>query len=126
MSGAKPGAKSGAKSLLRHTVAPAIAAAFVIAIPLVSPTTPGQAPGGWTPMAPVAVSYDVDAARRRLAKGRLLGFNDFHGALEPPAGSGGLVNGTPAGGAEYLATHVKRLRAAGAANGREGHHRGRR
>jgi 5'-nucleotidase len=52
-------------------------------------------------------------------KGRILGFNDFHGALEPPVGSGGVVNGTPAGGAEYLATHVKRLRAAGEANGQK-------
>ena len=34
-------------------------------------------------------------------------------------GSGGLVNGTPAGGAEYLATHVKRLRAAGEAAGQK-------
>jgi 5'-nucleotidase len=69
----------------------------------------------WTPMSPVAVSYDT--ARGGAVKGRLLSFNDFHGALEPPVGSGGLVNGTPAGGAEYLATHVKRLRAAGEAAG---------
>jgi 5'-nucleotidase len=47
----------------------------------------------------------------------LLSINDFHGYLEPPQGSSGRVvvdeKGTTvdAGGAEYLATHVKRLRA---------------
>ncbi|KQR08633.1 multifunctional 2',3'-cyclic-nucleotide 2'-phosphodiesterase/5'-nucleotidase/3'-nucleotidase [Cellulomonas sp. Leaf334] len=41
----------------------------------------------------------------------LIAFNDFHGAIDPPTGSGGLVNGTPAGGVEYLATAVKALRA---------------
>ncbi|GGM58305.1 hypothetical protein GCM10012275_31880 [Longimycelium tulufanense] len=47
---------------------------------------------------------------------RLIGFNDFHGNLEPPAGSSGRVrlsDGTAveAGGAAYLATHVRELRA---------------
>ncbi len=46
---------------------------------------------------------------------RLITFNDFHGNLQPPAGSSGRVtlpDGTTvdAGGAAYLATHVKRLR----------------
>src|SRR5687767_15518263 len=43
-----------------------------------------------------------------------LGLNDFHGALEPPAGSAGRLgpSGTPEfGGVEYLATHVRNLRA---------------
>jgi 5'-nucleotidase len=52
-----------------------------------------------------------------LAKGRLLAINDFHGALDPPTGSGGLVNGVPAGGAEYLAFHIKRMRAEAEAAG---------
>jgi 5'-nucleotidase len=38
---------------------------------------------------------------------QLLAINDFHGNLEPPTGSSGLVGTTPAGGAEYLATHLK-------------------
>lgn len=47
---------------------------------------------------------------------RLITFNDFHGNLQPPAGSSGRVTlpggGTvDAGGAAYLATHVKQLRA---------------
>ena len=46
---------------------------------------------------------------------RLIAFNDLHGNLEPPAGSGGRVrlsDGTTvdAGGAAFLATHVKQLR----------------
>src|SRR3954468_4264404 len=46
---------------------------------------------------------------------RLIGINDFHGNLEPPAGSSGRVtlpNGSTvdAGGAAFLATHVKQLR----------------
>ncbi|MEQ0559403.1 bifunctional metallophosphatase/5'-nucleotidase [Amycolatopsis sp. NEAU-NG30] len=47
---------------------------------------------------------------------RIIGFNDLHGNLEPPSGSSGRViqsDGTTvdAGGAAYLATHVKQLRA---------------
>ncbi|MGC4940184.1 bifunctional metallophosphatase/5'-nucleotidase [Kribbella sp. DT2] len=51
----------------------------------------------------------------------LLALNDFHGNLAPnPAtSSGGNVNGTPAGGAEYLATHLDNLRAAAKAQGQE-------
>ncbi|QWF80657.1 bifunctional metallophosphatase/5'-nucleotidase [Amycolatopsis sp. CA-230715] len=46
---------------------------------------------------------------------RLISFNDLHGNLEPPSGSSGRVtrsDGTTvdAGGAAYLATHVKQLR----------------
>ena len=47
---------------------------------------------------------------------RVISFNDLHGNLEPPSGSSGrvvLADGTTvdAGGAAYLATHVKRLEA---------------
>jgi 5'-nucleotidase len=38
---------------------------------------------------------------------QLLGLNDFHGALEPPSGSGGRIGNVNAGGAEYLATHLR-------------------
>jgi 5'-nucleotidase len=46
---------------------------------------------------------------------RLLAVNDFHGNLEPPTGSGGRIQTGPtttvdAGGATFLATHVKQLR----------------
>ena len=45
---------------------------------------------------------------------QILGLNDFHGAILPPASSAGRLgpSGTPEfGGAEYLATHVRALRA---------------
>src|ERR1700755_2714442 len=50
---------------------------------------------------------------------QLLAINDFHGNLEPATGSGGKVNGIPAGGAAYLATHLKDMRAAAAAKGQD-------
>ena len=50
---------------------------------------------------------------------QLLALNDFHGNLEPAPGSGGNINGIPAGGAAYLATHLKDLRAAAAAKGQD-------
>src|SRR5438094_2108482 len=45
---------------------------------------------------------------------RVIAFNDFHGNLEPPSGSSGRVtlpdgSTVNAGGAAYLATHVKQL-----------------
>ncbi len=48
---------------------------------------------------------------------QLLGINDFHGNLEPPGGSGGRIQETTApttvnaGGAAYLATRLRALRA---------------
>lgn len=41
---------------------------------------------------------------------QILAINDFHGNLEPPTGSNGKISGIDAGGAEYLATHLKSLR----------------
>ena len=48
---------------------------------------------------------------------QLLGINDFHGNLEPPTGSGGVitdgrrpVTAVPAGGAVYLANQLRTLR----------------
>ena len=38
---------------------------------------------------------------------QVLAINDFHGNLEPPSGTNGLINGTAAGGVEYLATHLR-------------------
>lgn len=51
---------------------------------------------------------------------QLLAFNDFHGNLKPPSGSSGrivtgpdaAVNRVDAGGAEFMATHLAKLRAA--------------
>lgn len=38
---------------------------------------------------------------------QVLAINDLHGNLEPPVGGDGRVNSVAAGGAEYLATHLR-------------------
>src|SRR5687767_15784191 len=87
---------------------PALAVAVVATMPMASGGN-SPAAAAWTPMTPVSVTFQHDGGP--TASGHLLGFNDFHGNIDPPTGSGGLVNGTPAGGAEYFATTLKRLRA---------------
>jgi len=42
---------------------------------------------------------------------QILALNDFHGNLEPPAGSSGRIGTINAGGVEYLSTHISNLRA---------------
>ena len=64
-----------------------------------------------------SLGHDLAEHHRELP--RLVAFNDFHGAIDPPTGSGGLVNGVPAGGVEYLSTWAKRLKAEGKANGEQ-------
>ena len=50
---------------------------------------------------------------------QILALNDFHGQLEPSSSSSsGRINGIPAGGAEYLSTHLTNLRNQAAAEGR--------
>ena len=52
---------------------------------------------------------------------QILALNDFHGqleALDAAKTSSGRINSTPAGGAAYLATHLKQLRASAAQDGR--------
>jgi 5'-nucleotidase len=59
----------------------------------------------------------VAQAEPRDVEVQLLGINDFHGNLEPPTGSSGRILPAPggtnvdAGGAAFLATHIRRLRA---------------
>jgi 5'-nucleotidase len=67
-------------------------------------------------LAAVAVTATPASAQRSepTTDVRLITFNDFHGNLEPPAGSSGRVTlpggqTVDAGGAAYLATHVKQL-----------------
>lgn len=38
---------------------------------------------------------------------QILAINDFHGNLDPPSAADGMVNKIPAGGIEYLATHLR-------------------
>ncbi len=53
----------------------------------------------------------VDRAKSPFADIQILGFNDFHGAIEPPTGSSGRIGTVAAGGVEYLAAHISRLKA---------------
>ena len=97
----------------RNLALPAVAAAVLATLPLADagrPTPAQTERAAWTPMTPASVRYGVPADGGAGARLGLLGFNDFHGNIDPPTGSGGLVNGVPAGGVEYLATTVKRLR----------------
>lgn len=54
-------------------------------------------------------------AKRGTVAVQILALNDFHGNLEPPLGSSGRVGTTngnvDAGGVEYLATHIRALKA---------------
>jgi 5'-nucleotidase len=64
------------------------------------------------PLVLLALALVPGAQRPRddgaVAAVQLLAFNDFHGNLEPPTGGNGRIGQTLAGGAEYLATHLKR------------------
>ncbi len=106
--------QSGWRRLGRAIALPAIAVAAIA----LTPTDPQQAASGaasgpaWTPTSPVDVSFvPASHQRNKTATGTILAFNDFHGNLDAPTGSSGVVNGNPAGGVEYLAHWVKKLRA---------------
>ena len=92
-----------ASGLRRRTpVAVAAALAAVLAIGLsAAPSSAAPKPG----KGPV---------KAQTTQVQILGLNDFHGAISPPTGSAGRLgpSGTPEfGGSEYLATHVRALRA---------------
>jgi 5'-nucleotidase len=88
--------------------------AIVLSVAAVTVTVVGLA--GTTP--PV-VAKPGTTSKGDVAKARFFAFNDFHGALDPPTGSAGQVNGTPAGGAEYLSTELTKLRADAASKGQK-------
>ncbi|EGX59460.1 secreted 5'-nucleotidase [Streptomyces zinciresistens K42] len=93
-------------ALVATTAALATAGALAAALPATASTGKGHGGHGHLPS--------------RYQDVQLLSFNDLHGNLEPPAGSAGRVSelqadGTAktvdAGGAEYLATHLRQARA---------------
>jgi len=102
----------------RHLLLPALTLAFVALLQITGATGTGPAPERWTPLTPAKVAF-AKPGNAPQARGTVLSFNDFHGNLEPP--SFGFVTGVPAGGAEYLATTVKALRAEAADAGRQVH-----
>jgi 5'-nucleotidase len=78
-------------------------------------TVAGALTGAVAGLALVAATAPPAAARPASpASVRLLSLNDFHGHLEPPAGSAGTAvdehgASVPAGGAAYVAAHLRRL-----------------
>lgn len=62
-------------------------------------------------MAVAALSAQSTPSPSRTVDVQILAINDFHGALEPPAGANGRIANTTAGGVEYLAAHLARLKA---------------
>jgi 5'-nucleotidase len=106
------------RRVLRHLAAPALALAVVSTLPAARTTATPDAPPA--EFKPVTVSYG--SGYGSTVKGQFLSYNDFHGSIDPPIGSGAVVNAsgtsTPAGGVEYLATYLKKLRAEAKAEGR--------
>ncbi|HEX5742207.1 MAG TPA: bifunctional metallophosphatase/5'-nucleotidase [Pilimelia sp.] len=106
--------------------APASAAAVLSAVRVSIPAPPGTHARN-PATAPTAAAHRAAgtagpssaaaAGDARVARGALLGYNDFHGAVDPPTGSAATVAGVPAGGVEYLATWLDRRRAAAAQHG---------
>jgi 5'-nucleotidase len=104
---------------LRHLAAPALALAVLTTLPAARPTiVPASTPPA--EFQPIGVVYGAQHGKTVL--GQFLSYNDFHGAIDPPIGSGAAVNAsgtsTPAGGVEYLATYLKKLRAEAKQEGR--------
>ncbi|BCJ44392.1 bifunctional metallophosphatase/5'-nucleotidase [Actinoplanes ianthinogenes] len=106
--------------LRRRIAVPAVALAVAGALSTVPTQSATAAPPA--EFAPVTASYGAGKGTA-LVKGQFLSYNDFHGAIDPPTGSGAVVNAsgtsTPAGGVEYLATYLKKLRAEAKAEGRQ-------
>jgi 5'-nucleotidase len=95
---------------LRLLTAAGIAVAVVALAPFGPTGAKPAAAQAWTPLSPVSYTFPGTDRHHPTATAHLLAFNDFHGNIDPPLGGSGLVNGNPAGGVEYLATYVKRLR----------------
>ncbi|MBW8731927.1 MAG: bifunctional metallophosphatase/5'-nucleotidase [Terrabacter sp.] len=84
-----------------------VAVAGICAAALAAPALAAPTAGPDTSKAPGKTQFPI----------QILSFNDFHGNLEPPAGSSGRIqtgpastNTTDVGGVEYLATHLKAAR----------------
>jgi 5'-nucleotidase len=89
-----------------------------ISIALVALVVVAVAPGAVAKPPPGSPAQD----QAQTTEIQILALNDFHGNLEPPSGSGGRIGSLTdgqcvaptcylAGGAEYLATHVRALEA---------------
>ncbi len=104
----------------------AIAAALALGItPLTAAAPPGAVAAPSDSTAPAAedrtspAQATSKAKKRKVVRLRLFAINDFHGQLEAPdpGSSSGVINDIPAGGAAYLATHLRELRQRARAQG---------
>ena len=114
--------RSRGRLTLRHLAAPALALALVAGLPLAAGTD--EAPPTteeWNTVSAISVAHGHGKGKSqgKAVKANFLSYNDFHGAIDPPTGSGAAVDGTPAGGVEYLATWLKKLRAEAKSEGRK-------
>jgi 5'-nucleotidase len=91
--------KVGAMRSRRVASSLVVVGAFA-AISLLGPVSV-QANGSPPPSKPDKSKVDV----------QILSINDFHGNLQAPAGSSGKLGTVDAGGAEFLSTHIKTLKA---------------
>jgi 5'-nucleotidase len=62
-------------------------------------------------IATVAAVVQVPQGNAASVDVQLLAINDFHGGLDPASGGTGRIGNADAGGVEYLATHLARLKA---------------
>ena len=85
------------------------AASFTVAT--CAPRTQGAAPPPAPAPAGAATAGRAPAGSSGVVDVQLLAFNDFHGTLDPANGANGRIGQTSAGGVEFLATHLARLRA---------------
>ena len=126
----------GASMRLRRAIAiflPALAAASIALVFACS--------GDDTIVSVIDASADQTSGNGQAVKVQILAINDFHGNLEPPTGTGGVVladgndpeigdagvlvdasgrdaatKQVPAGGAAYLAAHIAQLKSANPSN----------
>lgn len=82
----------------RRAILPVAAALLLVATSAAVAAGPKPKPGP-----PVVPQANVEV--------QVLAINDFHGNLQPPSGSSGRIGTVNAGGAEYLATHIRALEA---------------
>ena len=69
--------------IAQHLAVPTLAVAVVALLPLAKPGAPEQS-DRWTPLTPANVSFSQKTGPTTSAQ--LLGFNDFHGNIDPPLG----------------------------------------
>ena len=109
----------------RVTQLAALAVAALTSVAMFSTPSNAATPTA-KPGKPTAAKVTVTSGRTRTAPAtprpvdlQILALNDFHGQLEaiPSTSSSGRINTTPAGGAEYLATHLQQLRDQATARG---------